>query len=196
MEKTKIGNNTFVFPMPVTLLGTMVNGSPNFMALGWVSRVNANPPLIGIGVGRNHYTIEGLDSSGAFTINYPPRSLMKETDFCGIVSGKKTDKSGIFALFYGDKTKAPMISACPLCVECSVTRMVEFETNNFYIGEIVGVYADQGILNEKGNPDIKKLDPFVLTMPDNRYWGIGEPIGEAWSAGKDLKPGLPETPKR
>jgi hypothetical protein len=38
-----------------------------------------------------------------------------------------------------------------------------------------------------GNPDIKKIDPLVLTMPDNSYWGIGEFIAKAWNVGKELK---------
>ena len=60
MKKVDIGANTFVFPMPVTLLGTQVNARPNFMALGWLTRVNANPPMIGVGVGKHHYTFTGL----------------------------------------------------------------------------------------------------------------------------------------
>ena len=49
-----------MYPMPVTLLGTLVDGRPNFMALGWVTRVNANPPTIGCGVGRHHHTVRGI----------------------------------------------------------------------------------------------------------------------------------------
>ena len=32
-----------------------------------------------------------------------------------------------------------------------------------------------------------KIKPFVLTMPDNRYWALGECIGKAWQEGKILK---------
>ena len=46
MEKINIGTNTFVYPNPVTLLGANVEGRANFMSLGWVSRVNAEPPYI------------------------------------------------------------------------------------------------------------------------------------------------------
>ncbi|NJL69300.1 MAG: hypothetical protein HC894_26660 [Microcoleus sp. SM1_3_4] len=51
MDKISIGTSVFDFPMPVTLLGTVAGGRANFMALGWLSRVNANPPLVSIGVG-------------------------------------------------------------------------------------------------------------------------------------------------
>ncbi len=42
--------------MPITLLGANVEGKVNFMSLGWVTRVNANPPMLGIGVHKSHYT--------------------------------------------------------------------------------------------------------------------------------------------
>jgi len=34
--------------------------------------------------------------------------------------------------------------------------------------------------------DPLKLRPFMLTMPDNSYWTLGERVGEAWSMGKSL----------
>jgi hypothetical protein len=38
-----------------------------------------------------------------------------------------------------------------------------------------------------GKPDIKKINPLVLSMPDNSYWGIGGFIAKAWNVGKELK---------
>jgi len=60
MEKISCGTNVFMYPMPVTLLGTLLDRRPNFMALGWVTRVNANPPLVGCGVGIHHHTPRGI----------------------------------------------------------------------------------------------------------------------------------------
>ena len=36
MEKTNLGGNSFIYPMPVTLLGTKNGETPDFMALGCV----------------------------------------------------------------------------------------------------------------------------------------------------------------
>jgi hypothetical protein len=35
--------------------------------------------------------------------------------------------------------------------------------------------------------DIKKINPFTLSMPDNHYWSVGEKLGKAWGIGKALK---------
>ena len=38
-----------------------------------------------------------------------------------------------------------------------------------------------------GYEDIKKINPFTLSMPDNHYWSVGENLGKAWGIGKTLK---------
>jgi hypothetical protein len=48
------------------------------------------------------------------------------------------------------------------------------------------VYTEDRFLTD-GKPDIQKINPFTLTMPDNRYWGVGKVVGKAWSDGKKLK---------
>ncbi len=79
-----------------------------------------------------------------------------------------------------------MISACPLSIECKVWQTVDLPTNSFFIAEILNIYTKDTFLTD-GNPDMKKINPILLTMPDNRYWSIGECIGKAWDAGKKLR---------
>ena len=43
MSKVKIDTNAFTYPMPMTLVGAMVDGRPNFLAVAWVTRVNYPP---------------------------------------------------------------------------------------------------------------------------------------------------------
>jgi hypothetical protein len=63
---------------------------------------------------------------------------------------------------------------------------VNYPTNEFFIGEIVESYTEERYLSD-GKPDIKKINPLLLTMPDNRYWTVGDLAGNAWSIGKRLK---------
>jgi flavin reductase (DIM6/NTAB) family NADH-FMN oxidoreductase RutF len=174
--------------MAVTLLGAVASGKPNFMALGWLSRVNASPPLLGIGVGRHHYTVKGIEESRTFGISYPTAAMMEVADYCGITSGARADKSGLFEVFYGELKTAPMIASCPLCLECRLVDSHEYATNTWYVGEIVGAYANGEVLTG-GRVDIRKMDPLMLTMPDNSYWTVGAYAGKAWGAGKDYRKG-------
>ena len=102
MEKISIETNIFMFPMPVVLVGSIINGKPNFMAVGWISRVNGSPPMLAIGINKTHYTAEGIKENRTFSVNIPSANMFVKVDFCGLVSGRKTDKSKLFQVFYGD----------------------------------------------------------------------------------------------
>lgn len=56
-------------------------------------------------------------------------------------------------------------------------------TSGLFIGEIESTYTEKEYLTD-GKPDIKKINPAVLTMPDNNYWSVGKNIGKAWNIGK------------
>jgi flavin reductase (DIM6/NTAB) family NADH-FMN oxidoreductase RutF len=185
MEKQQIGNNFFI-PMPVVLVGTQVKGKDNFMAVGWCARVNGNPPMIACGISNNHYTPKGIRENRTFSVNIPSAKLLEKTDYCGIVSGEKTDKSMVFKTFYGGLKTAPMIRECPVTLECRLVQEVALPTHGLFIGEIMGAYADGEVIRD-GKPDFAGIDPMFLTMPDNRYWTLGKHAGDAWSAGKNLK---------
>lgn len=183
MEKRNIGQNVFIYPMPVTLVGSIVKNKPNFMAVGWISRINASPPMLAISLNKAHYTPSGIRENKEFSVNFPTTEMAEQTDYCGLVSGRDQDKSGIFEIFYGELKKAPMIRSCHLCIECKLHDIYEMPSNNLFIGEIVAGYADDSCLTN-GKVDLRKLDPLLLTMPDNSYWRAGDFVGKAWSIGK------------
>lgn len=184
MDKIPIGQNFFI-PMPVVLVGTQVQGKANFMTVGWCARANANPPMIACGIGNHHATPKGIADMKTFSVNIPSSELLEKTDYCGLVSGNTADKSHVFRVFYGSLKTAPMITECPVSLECRLVQIVPLPTNSLYIGEIVGAYADGRVIKD-GKPDFPEIDPLFLTMPDNRYWTIGKYAGDAWSAGKKL----------
>ena len=178
--------NLFCLPWTQTILGTHLNNRVNFMALDWLTRVNFKPAMLGICVNKGNATHGAILDTGVYSINVPSADMVAVTDYTGLVSGKRVDKSGLFEVFYGDLPAAPMIRACPLTMECRVEQRVELPTNSFFIAEIVNIYCDEQFLTG-GNPDPEKIKPFVLTMPDNRFWSLGSCIGRAWDAGKNLQ---------
>jgi len=186
MNKVKIGKNNFVYPMPMVLIGTVVDDRANFMAVAWVSRVNFNPPMIAVAMGKSHHTNIGIHKNKTFSVNVPGIDLLEKVDYCGLVSGEKIDKSKVFDIFYGDLPNAPMIQQCPLCMECNLVTAVDLPSNTLFIGEIIETHTEKRCLTD-GKPDIKKINPFTLTMPDNNYWKIGVNAGKAWSIGKNFR---------
>ncbi len=183
MAKIKLDNmHTFGYPMPVTLIGVIVEGRANFMPASWITRLENKPPLIGVALGR-HYTNRGIEEHGEFSVNVPGVELLEATDYCGLVSGAKTDKSSVFETFAGALTHAPMIAACPVTLECTLYQRVALPAHVLYIGEVISVYSEECYLT-RGQPDEAKTHPFMLTMPHNGYWALGERVGQAWHSGK------------
>ena len=186
MEKIVIEKTAFCLPWTQTLLGTHVNGKVNFMALEWLTRVNYQPAMLGICVNKGHASNAAIRQTNEFSINIPTVDMVEVTDYCGLVSGDKTDKSKLFEVFYGQLKSAPLIKECPLNIECRLVQTVDLPTNTLFIGEIVNIYSEERFL-DNGKPDVSKIRPFLLTMPDNRFWSVGAQVGNAWKDGLKYK---------
>jgi flavin reductase (DIM6/NTAB) family NADH-FMN oxidoreductase RutF len=186
MDKITIDKSLFCLPWTQTILGTHLDGRINFMALDWLTRVNFNPPMLGICVNKQHTSHGAILDTKEYSVNVPTVDMVEITDYTGLVSGKHVDKSKLFEVFYGELKSAPMIKACPITMECRVVETVTLPTNSFFISDIVSIYTEAQFLTD-GKPDVKKINPFLLTMPDNKYWSIGEYVGKAWGAGSALR---------
>ncbi len=185
MDKIDLGPQGFLYPMPMTLVGADLPIGPNFLAAAWVTRCQPNPPRLVAALNAAHATNAGIREHGEFSVCIPSVDQVAVTDWCGIVSAKRgTDKASPFTIFRGSLEHAPMIAECPLCLECRVYQMVDLITHELFVADIVGTWTEKRFLLDDSKPDVEKLRPFVLTMPDNRYWAIGEHIADAWSVGR------------
>jgi len=185
MAKKNIGSAFNIYPMPVVIVGTVTDDKPNFMTVAWLTKLNSDPPLIGLSLGRRQHTAKGIQQCGQFSVSFPSVDQAVLVDYCGLVHGYEEDKSRHIDIFTGALDGAPMVRQCPLSMECTLTQTVELPKDYFFIGEVENVYASESILSGT-HVDPVKLRPFVLTMPGNTYWALGDPVGEAWSIGKSL----------
>jgi flavin reductase (DIM6/NTAB) family NADH-FMN oxidoreductase RutF len=188
-ERIDIGAQGFIYPMPMTLIGADVGSGPNFMPVAWVNRVQMNPPRLIAGMGKVHATNAGIRDHGEFSVNIPSIDMLEVTDWCGLNSATRAaDKTAPFEVVRGTLPHAPMIAECPLSLECRVWQVVDLGSHELFIADIVATWAEERFLDVTGKPDITRIRPFMLTMPDNRYWAVGEHIGNAWSIGKSYEP--------
>lgn len=186
--KTHLGPVNALYPSLTTIVGAVVHGRPNFLAVAHVGIMNhGDPQYLSFGLAKIHHTNIGIHEHREFSVNIPSESLMVETDYVGLVSGKNTDKSGLFETFQGTLAHAPMIRACPVTMECRLHSVVDFPTHDVFVGEIVGTYADEGVLSESGKIDVTLLKPLLFDMSSLTYYGLGRPQGACWNVGKALK---------
>lgn len=182
--KTSLGPKNCLYPLPTVLVGAMVNGKPNFIAMAHVGV--ADPGSITMGMSKNHYTNQGIRENKEFSVNVPSSKLIMETDYCGLVSGKNEDKASLFKVFYGRLKNAPMIDECPITMECELLQTIDLGSHDFFIGKVVQTHAEESVL-DSGVVSFAKVDPLLFAMNDRGYWSLGKRLGNAWSVGMELK---------
>jgi flavin reductase (DIM6/NTAB) family NADH-FMN oxidoreductase RutF len=86
--------------MPTTLVGALVNGKPNYSTIAHVGILD--PGTVSLGMIKVHHSNAGIKENGTFSVNIPSAKLVRETDYCGLVSGKSLDKVRFSGRFMGN----------------------------------------------------------------------------------------------
>jgi flavin reductase (DIM6/NTAB) family NADH-FMN oxidoreductase RutF len=183
--KSGLGAVNCLYPLPTTLVGANVGGKPNYVAIAHVGVMAMRH--ISVSMNKRHYTNAGIVENGTFSVNLPSVDLARETDYCGLVSGRDADKGALFTTFYGALGTAPMIQECALNMECRLVRTVDFDTHDVFVGQVVETYCDERFLTD-GAVDFAKVQPLLFVMSDRSYWTLGGRYAKAWEVGKALKP--------
>lgn len=181
------------FPLLVTLVSTIgKDKTPNIMTVTYVTGVNEEPPMFGIGVRPQKYSNRLIRQSREFVINIPTSKLVKEVDYCGTHTGKKVQKFDQLKLtpIKAKRIKTPLIAECPINIECILRRIIELPSHDFFIGEAVAISVDKGIACDGKNnygvllPRFNELAFLFTTFLDFRI--IGKKIGTAFAEHKKL----------
>ncbi len=189
MHKITFGPQTLVYPMPALLIGANVDGKANFAAVAWAGIANSDPPMISVSLRHHRHTLKGIRQTMTFSVNVPSIDMMKETDYCGIVTGSKADKAEVckFKVFCGKLTDAPLIEQYPVNLECRVVHMFNLGSHTMVVGRIEETHVSNDCLSD-GKPDVEKIRPFCYVPdPSRQYRAIGEVLGKAFGAGLELK---------
>lgn len=167
-----------LYPVPVVLVTcTDSSGKSNIITIAWAGVACSDPPTIGIAIRPGRYSHGIIKQGGEFVVNVPSMDILKETDGCGVVSGRDVDKFEKFGLTQvpSAKVKPPLIKECPVNIECRVKNVVSLGAHDLFLGEVVAVHVEGEILDEKGNIDYRRACPFVYNQGE--YWSIGEKAG-------------------
>jgi flavin reductase (DIM6/NTAB) family NADH-FMN oxidoreductase RutF len=187
MDKKKLGPQPMIWPHPTVLVGANVEGKADFAAVAWTGVAAGNPACVTIGLQPQRYSLKGIYQNRTFSVNIPSADLVKETDYCGLVSGKDADKvkDCKFKVFYGDLKTAPMIEQCPINLECEALHYLNLGSHILVVGKVVETHFSEECLTG-GRPDMNKVKPFAFGP--GGYHAIGGAFAKAFKIGWEIKP--------
>ena len=186
--KKDLGVKPYLFPMPVLMIATYGDdGTVDVMNMAWGGICAENK--VSLNNDADHKTAKNIKKRGAFTLSIADVPHIQAADFFGIASGNKMEdkfaRSGLTAV-KSEKVDAPVVQEFPLTLECKVVEDKMEVYGHHVLGEIVGVLADESVLDETGKVDASKLNAFVFDQFRSGYYAIGEKVGQAWHTGAPL----------
>lgn len=180
--KKDLGSVLALYPTPLTVVGTMVNGRPNWVLAGHVGIMGHDHIMVSLA--KPHYTNQGIRDTGVLSVNLVDESILQKADYVGCVSGNKTDKSQVFEQSTG-QNGAPLIDEAKLTMECTVEDIYETKGFDNFILRIDHTYAEESILNEAGKIDFHVFKPILFEMPGYTYLKTGGTAAKCMTLGKE-----------
>lgn len=178
--KRSIGKAVALYPMPLTVVGAMAEGKPNWLLAGHVGILGHDRVLVSLA--RNHYTNRGIRENRALSLQLVDEAMLERADRAGCVSGAREDKSQLFAWTAGP-TGAPRIDEAPVTMECRVADMYETEGFDNFICTIENTYAQEEALTPEGRIDYRKVKPVLFEMPTYESLRTGDVLAKCRSLG-------------
>jgi len=189
--KTSFKSLRILAPAPTALVVAGNIENANIATIAWVSLLTSAPPTVGISVGQKGFSGNAIKENKNFTVNIASAEIMAEADFCGITSGKDTDKfkeTGLTKM-PSHIVESPIIKECPINIECKLVEHNLIGNTNHFIGEIVQTHIDTDKLRDPqhaGSLILEKINPLIYMGGAKEYRKIGEKIGDAYQIGKQL----------
>ena len=99
MSKQTWKPGNMLYPVPAVMVSCRREGEkPNIITVAWAGTICSDPAMVSISVRKERYSHDIIKDSGEFVVNLTTRKLCYATDYCGVKSGRNTDKFSIILL--------------------------------------------------------------------------------------------------
>ncbi len=175
MKVIKPGS-TNLYPIPAVVVSCGLE-RPNLITLAWVGTTSSEPASLSIAVRPERFSHGLLVEAGEFVVNLPSAGQVDVVDYCGQVSGRDVDKWAACGLTAvpASKIRTPLIAEFPVALECRVSHHLELGVHDLFIGEVLAVQIDEGVLNSKSQLDAELAQP--LAFVGGYYYDLGKKLG-------------------
>ena len=172
----KPGN--LLYPVPAVLVSAAdKDGNSNLITVAWAGTICSDPPMLSISVRPERYSYHMIRETGEFVVNLTTEELVRAVDFCGVKSGRDTDKWKETGLTpeKASVVNVPLVRQSPVNLECRVLRVDELGSHHMFIAQVVAVDVDEKYMDEKDQFHLSAAKP--LAYSHGRYYGLGECLG-------------------
>jgi flavin reductase (DIM6/NTAB) family NADH-FMN oxidoreductase RutF len=148
-------------PLPQVIVSVRdKEGRNNALAVGYTANVSHDPAMIMVGIEPTRFSHHMVKENGCFVVNLPLKSFRREFGYLGSKSGRDGDKFAALDLKWedGKYVNAPVLTDCPVNIECSVVESIMPGSNELFIGKVEIVHVDEEYLDKNGNILWRKMD--------------------------------------
>ena len=175
-QSWKPGN--MLYPLPAVLVTAADRqGKQNIFTVAWTGTVCSDPAMVVISVRPERFSHHMIEETGEFVINLTTEKLCFATDYCGVKSGRDTDKWKEMKLtpLPADKVRAPLLAESPVNIECKVEQVIRLGTHDMFLARVVAVHADEAYMDETGRFSLDSAKPLVYSH--GTYFSLGKKLG-------------------
>ena len=187
--KQKWKGGAMLSPLPAVLVSCGDEENANILTIAWTGILSTTPPRVYISVRPTRHSFDIIEKTGEFCINLPCSYNVRQLDFCGVKSGKDTDKfrEAHFTKEQSFEVNCPSVAECPVTLECKVFDKRDFGTHTAFFADVVAVSVDEKLIDENGRLALEKAG--LLAYAHGQYFALGKKIGEFGFSVKKKKKG-------
>ncbi|MDY2945034.1 MAG: flavin reductase family protein [Lachnospiraceae bacterium] len=166
-------------PVPAVLISSMdEDGKTNIMTAAWTGNLCSDPVMVSVSIRPQRYSYGIIKKTGEFVLNLSNRALVRAVDYCGVKSGRDSDKFAELRLTRSPSrfVKAPGIGESPVSLECRVEKILPLGTHDVFIARVLSTDVDEQYLDEKGRFDLDRAD--LIAYSHGEYYALGEKLGK------------------
>lgn len=192
MAKQHWKGSVLLAPAPAALVSCGTMEQPNVLTVAWTGVLATHPPMTYVSIRPSRHSYPMILEQRDFVINLTTSAMCRETDYCGVKSGRDVDKFAACHLTPEPSVTvtSPMIAECPVSLECQVRDIKELGSHTMFLAEITGVNVDERYIDSKGKLNLQQCG--LMAYAHGEYFALGRKLGEfGWSVRKKKK----KTPK-
>lgn len=176
-EQLKPG--TLLCPVPAVMVScASENDKPNIITIAWAGTVCSQPPMVSVSVRKERHSHHIIKETGEFVVNLVGRDQLKACDYCGVKSGRDTDKFAdchLTPVAVPELQYTPAIGESPLYLACKVEHVLELGSHDAFVARIVGMGVSKDIMDANGKIDLRKAD--LACYSHGVYYALGDAMG-------------------